>query len=108
MYSPRIPASSAPRIATSTRSRWPCGSPALSIARVQSAMQAAATGRTTILVAHRLPTARRADRIVVIDDGVVVEEGHHDDLVVAGGPYAALWESFMSGHEAPAVADLTA
>ena len=53
-----------------------------------------AEGRTTILVAHRLPTARTADRILVIDRGHVVEQGDHDTLVAAGGRYADLWEAF--------------
>jgi ATP-binding cassette subfamily B protein len=65
-------------------------------ARVQQAMQAAASGRTTILVAHRLPTARRADRILVVDRGRIAESGTHDELVVREGPYAALWASFAS------------
>jgi ATP-binding cassette subfamily B protein len=65
-------------------------------ARVQQAMQAAARGRTTILVAHRLPTARRADRILVVDRGRIAESGTHDELVVREGPYAALWASFAS------------
>ncbi len=50
--------------------------------------------RTTLLVAHRLTTAARADRIVVIDQGRVVEQGTHQDLLDAGGLYAALWAAF--------------
>ena len=60
-------------------------------ARVSAAMGVAAEGRTTILIAHRLQTARMADRIVVIDHGVVVEEGTHDDLLRRPGRYADLW-----------------
>jgi ATP-binding cassette subfamily B protein len=64
--------------------------------RVQRAMDAAASGRTTILVAHRLPTARRADRIVVVDDGRIVEEGDHDELIARQGRYAQLWAAFAT------------
>jgi ATP-binding cassette subfamily B protein len=63
-------------------------------ARVTAAMQHVAHGRTTVVIAHRLPTARGADRIVVLDRGRVVEVGTHDDLVVQGGRYAAMWEAF--------------
>jgi ATP-binding cassette subfamily B protein len=63
-------------------------------ARVQRAMGIVAEGRTTILVAHRLPTARTADRIIVIDRGRIVEQGTHDVLVAAGGRYSDLWQSF--------------
>ena len=49
-------------------------------------MGVVASGRTTVLIAHRLQTARRADRILVLDGGRVVEEGSHDELVAAGGP----------------------
>ncbi len=60
-------------------------------AKVQAAMGVAAHGRTTILIAHRLQTARLADRIVVIDRGRVVEDGAHDDLLRRRGAYARMW-----------------
>jgi ATP-binding cassette subfamily B protein len=65
-------------------------------------MSAVASGRTTILVAHRLPTARQADRIVVIDNGRIAEQGTHDQLLALDGHYRRLWESFAApdeGHE---------
>ncbi|MEI9939087.1 MAG: ABC transporter ATP-binding protein [Pseudomonadota bacterium] len=63
-------------------------------AEVQGAMRRVARGRTTLLIAHRLQTARVADRIVVIEDGLVAEQGPHEELVRAGGRYARLWEAF--------------
>jgi len=59
--------------------------------KVNAAMAVAAHGRTTILVAHRLQTARMADRIVVVDNGRIVEDGAHDALLAHGGAYARLW-----------------
>jgi ATP-binding cassette subfamily B protein len=53
-----------------------------------------AARRTTLLIAHRLQTARGADRIVVIDGGRVVEQGSHAALLSLGGRYADMWRSF--------------
>jgi ATP-binding cassette subfamily B protein len=57
---------------------------------VQAALEAAMHGRTTIVVAHRLATVQRADRIIVLDHGRVVETGNHAALVARGGLYARL------------------
>ena len=57
---------------------------------VQGALEAAMVGRTTIIIAHRLATVQRADRIVVMEDGRVVETGTHASLVALGGIYANL------------------
>lgn len=62
---------------------------------VQAAMRAAARGRTTIAIAHRLSTAEHADRILVIDRGRLVEDGDHGTLLAAGGHYARLSQSWM-------------
>jgi len=56
--------------------------------------------RTTLVVAHRLTTAARADRIAVMDNGLVVEVGTHASLLEAGGTYAALWAAYV-GDSAP-------
>ena len=58
--------------------------------QVQDAIDAAARGRTTFIIAHRLSTVRRADRILVFDGGRIVEQGNFDALLKRGGPFAAL------------------
>ncbi len=63
-------------------------------ARVNAAMAQVSRGRTTIIIAHRLQTARAADTIVVLDRGQIVETGGHDQLLAAGGRYATMWKSF--------------
>ncbi len=63
-------------------------------ARVSAAMQRVASGRTTVVIAHRLQTARRADRIVVLEHGQLAEMGDHATLVRNGGPYARMWRAF--------------
>jgi ATP-binding cassette subfamily B protein len=57
---------------------------------VQAALESAMKGRTTIVIAHRLATVQRADRIVVMEHGRIAETGKHADLVQAGGLYARL------------------
>jgi ATP-binding cassette subfamily B protein len=64
-------------------------------ARVETALSVLLEGRTAMVIAHRLQTARRADRVVLVDSGRIIEEGTHDDLVARGGAYARLsdvWE----------------
>ena len=63
--------------------------------RISRAFEALAAGRTTIAIAHRLSTAMRADRILVMDAGVIVEDGTHDELVNRGGRYSTLYEAWV-------------
>jgi ATP-binding cassette subfamily B protein len=62
-------------------------------ARVTRAMNSVASGRTTVVIAHRLQTARNADRIVVFFHGRIVEDGTHDELLRDRGAYASLWRA---------------
>ncbi len=68
-------------------------------AAVQQALAAALTGRTSIVIAHRLSTVRDADVILVVDGGRIVERGKHDELLAAGGHYADLYRIQFEGQE---------
>jgi len=65
-------------------------------AKVEHALDALLDGRTAIIIAHRLATAMKADRIVVIDAGAIVELGTHDQLVATGGYYANMYATWIS------------
>ncbi|MFD6970261.1 ABC transporter ATP-binding protein [Streptomyces sp. NPDC059949] len=65
--------------------------------RVTAAVEALTRRRTTVVVAHRLTTAARADRVVVLDGGTVVETGTHAQLLAAQGPYRRLWDTYRTG-----------
>ena len=54
-------------------------------------------GRAALIIAHRLPTVRRADRILVMDEGRVVEEGAHSSLLQQGGYYSRLVQAYHGG-----------
>ena len=74
--------------------------------QVEAGLDALLEGRTAIIVAHRLSTAMRADRIAVVDDGRIVELGSHDELVAKGGRYAemyAAWIEHLGDPDEPAV-----
>jgi subfamily B ATP-binding cassette protein MsbA len=69
---------------------------------IEDALEKLLVGRTTLIIAHRLSTVRRADRLVVVDRGRVVEEGTHAELIEQGGVYARLYRRQFS-EEAPAI-----
>lgn len=68
---------------------------ALTEVRISRALNRLAEGRTTIAIAHRLSTAVRADRVLVLDEGRLVEDGTHAELVAAGGIYTRLYDAWM-------------
>ena len=76
-------------------------------ALVQSALQNLMTGRTVIVIAHRLSTVRRADRIVVLENGTIAEIGKHEELMQKAGIYRKLYDLQFINVDARAVAQMT-
>jgi ATP-binding cassette subfamily B protein len=72
--------------------------------QVEQALEVLMQGRTVIVVAHRLSTAARADRIAVVYDGRLAELGTHAELVALGGHYASLYAAWSAHHAEPDVA----
>ena len=71
----------------------------LSETKIEAALDVLLQARTAVLIAHRLTTAMKADRIVVVDDGRIVETGSHEELVARGGSYAQMYATWIRGTE---------
>ena len=72
----------------------------LTEAQIQEGLDIVLSGRTAIVIAHRLSTIREADRIIVLREGRIVEEGSHDTLMLRGGHYADLYNTYFR-HQSP-------
>ena len=66
---------------------------------ILNAMQRIMQGRTSIIISHRVSSAKLADKVVMLDDGVVVEQGTHDELLAKGGAYQELHDKQLAGEE---------
>ncbi|MEO5973597.1 MAG: ABC transporter ATP-binding protein [Ilumatobacteraceae bacterium] len=73
---------------------------ALTEIRITRAFDRVSAGRTTISIAHRLSTAARADRILVLEHGRLVEDGTHDSLIARDGPYAQMYDAWLASTSA--------
>lgn len=73
---------------------------ALTEVRLSRALEKLASGRTTIAIAHRLSTAARADRVLVLDRGRLVQDGAHNELVLQDGAYARMYEAWVASTSA--------
>jgi ATP-binding cassette subfamily B protein len=68
---------------------------------IEHALDVVLEGRTAILIAHRLSTAMRADRIAVVADSRIVELGSHEELIALGGAYAEMFATWLSHMSEP-------
>jgi ATP-binding cassette subfamily B protein len=74
----------------------------LSETKIEAALDVLLEARTAVLIAHRLTTAMKADRIVVVDDGRIAEIGSHEELIARRGRYAEMYATWIRGMEAQA------
>ena len=76
-------------------------------AQIERALETLLEGRTAVLIAHRLATAMKADRVAVVDDGKIIELGTHEELVELGGRYSEMFRTWTSHVESDAAVEAT-